>query len=121
MTNDLSRKSFQFIEESLRIIEITFSVKACIFEFEFLSQRADDLLLIKENLDLTTRYFTKNQAAVRCLWKYFLPVQLTPDPSYPLLHVQLYKPIVLLQYALSSQLWSSLKHSSISDKNNGAK
>ena len=47
---------------------------------------------------------------------YDLPVHDVPFPVYPGLHVQLYDPSVLLQKALTSQLWAMAVHSLISEK-----
>ena len=48
--------------------------------------------------------------------KYFLPTQLVPFPSYPLKHVQLKDPTVLLQTAHGLQLCTFVLHSLISTK-----
>ena len=47
---------------------------------------------------------------------YDLPVHDVPFPVYPELHVQLYDPSVLLQKALTSQLWAMVVHSLISKR-----
>lgn len=44
-----------------------------------------------------------------------LPVQLCPFPEYPVLQVQLYDPLVLLQTAFKSQMCGSFLHSSVSE------
>ena len=47
---------------------------------------------------------------------YDLPVHDVPFPVYPGLHVQLYDPSVLLQKALTSQSYTLVVHSLISEK-----
>ena len=44
-----------------------------------------------------------------------LPVHFIPFPVYPGLHVQLKDPSVLLQKALTSQLWALVVHSLMSE------
>ena len=44
-----------------------------------------------------------------------VPLQVLPSPVYPALHAHAYDPTVLLQIALTSQLWSLLEHSSTSE------
>lgn len=46
----------------------------------------------------------------------FKPEQFNPEPWYPGRHVQLYEPIVLLQYALMSHVELAFVHSSTSGK-----
>ena len=49
-----------------------------------------------------------------CIGHDYLPVHDVPFPVYPGLHVQLKDPSVLLQKALTSQLWALGVHSLIS-------
>ena len=44
-----------------------------------------------------------------------VPLQVLPSPVYPALYAHAYDPTVLLQIALTSQLWSLLEHSSTSE------
>ena len=44
----------------------------------------------------------------------YIPLQVLPSPEYPALHLQVYDPRMLLQTALTSQLWELVEHSSIS-------
>ena len=45
-------------------------------------------------------------------------MQVVPFPVYPVLQVQLWEPTVLVQYALISQIWLPVAHSSKSEKKN---
>ena len=47
-----------------------------------------------------------------------IPWHECPSPVYPTLQVQLWEPSVLVQFALTSQAWLLLRHSSISDSTN---
>ena len=44
-----------------------------------------------------------------------VPLQVLPSPVYPALHAHAYDPTVLVQTALTSQLWSLVEHSSTSE------
>ena len=55
----------------------------------------------------------------RLSMKIFIPVQVVPFPEYPLKHVQLLEPSVLVQLAFKSHsLADAEEHSSISVQNN---
>ena len=47
-----------------------------------------------------------------------IPWHECPSPVYPTLQVQLWEPSVLVQFALTSQAWLLLRHSSISGSTN---
>lgn len=48
-----------------------------------------------------------------------LPLQVHPSPKYPVLHEQVYDPMVLLHTASALQLWvSAVEHSSKSEISN---
>ena len=47
-----------------------------------------------------------------------IPWHECPSPVYPTLQVQLWEPSVLVQFALTSQAWLLLRHSSISSSTN---
>ena len=47
-----------------------------------------------------------------------IPWHECPSPVYPTLQVQLWEPSVLVQFALTSQAWILLRHSSISGSTN---
>ena len=55
--------------------------------------------------------FAKSNAVI-------IPWHDCPSPVYPSLQVQLWEPSVLVQFAVTSQAWLPLRHSSISSSTN---
>ena len=71
--------------------------------------------------DLVPRLFEMLNALLLLEYSGKLPVQFLPFPVNPSLQVQLWPPSVLLQTALTSQLWDLVLHSSMSNKKKGKK
>ncbi|KAJ8307561.1 hypothetical protein KUTeg_015645 [Tegillarca granosa] len=78
-----------------------------------------DLCYVKSVKTIIRQEFSKHSVIIRFIL--YLPVQVTPFPEYPILHVHLNDPGMLVQSASLLQLCVFVVHSLISEENNNLK